>query len=125
MNGQVLVWDGGEHNFRLAIGELRALQQATDVGPLFLLGRMVGSQWFVDDVIETIRLGLIGGGMEPSDAQKLVRKHLEENPEGVYRHVLLATRILKNAVMGYGEHDPVGENQTATETSDETTLKVE
>ncbi|TDW21072.1 tail tube GTA-gp10-like protein [Rhizobium azibense] len=105
----MLVWEGGEHEFRLGIGELRALQSATGVGPLFLLGRITGSQWFVDDIVDTVRLGLIGGGMKPEDAKKLVDRVFGENTPSLYRNMLLATRVLRDAVMGE-PLDPVGDD---------------
>lgn len=101
-------WDGGEHPFRLGIGQLRALQAATGVGPLFLLGRVAGSQWFVDDIVETVRLGLIGGGMAEPEAKKLVGSIFDENTPALYRSALLATKILRDAVMGEPD-DPTGE----------------
>ncbi len=107
----MLVWEGGEHPFKLAIGELRALQSATGVGPLFLLGRIAGSQWFVDDIIDTIRLGLIGGGMDPVEAKKLTDRVFTDNTAALYRSTLLATRILRDAVMGEPD-DPVGEDES-------------
>lgn len=105
-----MIWDGGEHPFRLGIGELRALQQATGVGPLFLMGRIVGSQWLVDDIIETIRLGLIGGkSVTELEAKRLVDKvFCGEDSSPIYKHSLLATRILRDAVMGEPD-DPVGD----------------
>lgn len=105
----MLVWDGGEHPFRLGIGELRALQSATGVGPLFLLGRITGSQWFVDDIIETVRLGLIGGGMDPSEAKRLTDRVFIENTPALHRSMLLATRVLRDAVMGEPD-DPAGDD---------------
>lgn len=106
---QTLVWEGGEHPFRLGIGELRALQQACDAGPLWIWGRLVGNQWMVDDVLQTVRLGLIGGGMPEKEARQLVDRHI--NPDaGFYRHVLLATSILANAVFGDAD-DRVGEDE--------------
>lgn len=105
----MLVWEGGEHPFRLGIGELRALQSATGVGPLFLLGRITGSQWFVDDIVDTVRLGLIGGGMSETDAKKLTDKVFTDNTPALYRTMLLATRILRDAVMGEPD-DPTGDD---------------
>lgn len=111
----MLVWEGGEHPFKLNIGELRALQTATGVGPLFLLGRMTGAQWMVDDVIDTVRLGLIGGGMKETEAKALTDRVFTENTPALYRAVLLATRILRDAVMGEPD-DPVGDTgETMTE----------
>lgn len=116
----MLVWEGGEHPFKLNIGQLRALQTATGVGPLFLLGRITGSQWFVDDIIETIRLGLIGGGMPETEAKKLTDRIFTENTPALYRSMLLATRILRDAVMGE-PGDPVGdEGESMTENATRT-----
>jgi len=105
----MLVWDGGEHTFRLGIGELRALQSSTGVGPLFLLGRITGSQWFVDDIIDTIRLGLVGGGMPEKEARELTNRVFTENTPALYRSMLLAVRVLRDAVMGEAR-DPVGDD---------------
>ena len=113
-NGEVLVWAGGEHRFFLGIGELRALQKALDAGPMWIYGRLMSQQWLVDDVYETVRLGLVGGGMTEGDARKIVNKHLAETAGGFYRHVVLAANILRISVIG-DEDDPVGE-KTATET---------
>lgn len=103
---ETLVWKGGEHSFWLRIGELRALQQACDAGPLWIWGRLVGNQWLVDDVRETIRLGLIGGGMGEKEAKSLVDRVIDEH--ALYPHILIAAHILKNAIFGDSEDD-VGE----------------
>ena len=66
-----LAWGDGEYKFRLGIGEVRELQEKTSCGPYFLLGRVDGGQWFIDDLRETIRIGLIGGGLEPVKALAL------------------------------------------------------
>jgi hypothetical protein len=71
-------WCGGEHEFALRIGELRALQSKCDAGPEFILLRLSNAQYFIDDVVETIRLGLIGGGMPPDAAAALVNKLVDQ-----------------------------------------------
>lgn len=50
----------GTYPFRLGAGEARELQRITDCGPLELYRRLLAGNWRVDDVTETIRLGLIG-----------------------------------------------------------------
>ena len=87
---QTLVWKGGEHPFWLRIGELRALQQHCDAGPFWVYGRLISGQWRVEDVRETLRLGLIGGGMSEKDAGKLVDQSLEEFD--FLRHRVVAAR---------------------------------
>lgn len=103
-----LVWSGGEHPFLLGIGELRALQAKCDAGPMWIMTRLLSGQWMVDDVVETIRLGLIGGGMDQKEARKLVGLHVGD---GAYqRNVATAAAILQVSIMG-DEDDPVGEPQ--------------
>ena len=75
-----LVWPGGEHTFDLRIGELQALQDACDAGPEFILNRIMAGQWRYADLFDTIRLGLIGGGMNPQRAQELVTTYAVNAP---------------------------------------------
>jgi hypothetical protein len=72
-----LEWAGVERRFALAIGHLRELQSHCGIGPQALWVRMVGPDWRVDDAREVIRLGLIGGGMEPSKASALIRDYYD------------------------------------------------
>lgn len=73
----ILNWAGGEHPFLLRIGERLALEQACDSGVGAILARLMTARegvfaWFQRDVTETLRLGLIGGGMDRVDAARLV-----------------------------------------------------
>lgn len=67
-----------DYPLQLRIGELRALQAEVGVGPSALLNRLQFGEWTVDDVIETIRLALIGGGMSQKDAKKLVTHYITD-----------------------------------------------
>lgn len=104
-----LNWRGGEHSFALRIGELQALQDATGDGPGASLHRLYLSMqatpmlggWKIADVIDTVRLGLIGGGMERMDAAKLVRETVER--AGITALVDTACNILLDALE---EKDP-------------------
>lgn len=100
-----LVWPGGEHTFDLRLGELQALQDACDAGPEFILNRIMAGQWRHSDLFDTIRLGLIGGGMERSAAMKVTRDAFD-------RHGLVAFKITASSILGqalYGvPDDPVG-----------------
>jgi hypothetical protein len=73
-------WADGEYKFRLSIGQLRELQDKTGVGPYALLSRVIDGTWKVDDLREVIRLGLIGGGLEPLKALSLVKNYVEGRP---------------------------------------------
>lgn len=101
-----LTWAGGEHDFALPIGLLRALQDKCNAGPPLVLQRLAASTWHVDDVIQPIRLGLEGGGMSKEEARKLTEKHVEDKPLAL--SVLTAQAILTAVLFGPGD-DPVGE----------------
>jgi Phage tail tube protein, GTA-gp10 len=103
-----LTWAGGEHAFDLKIAHLRALQDKCDAGPQWILQRLMSKQWRVDDVIQPIRLGLEGGGMDKETARKLVKQHVEDQP--LTLSVLTAQTVLMLALFG-PEDDPVGERQ--------------
>lgn len=99
---------GDEHDFCLRWGEIVELQEARDAGPAWLLTRMIGGQWLVQDVSEIIRLGLVGGGMDAKAARKLVRTNVEQRPldlggeDGLF---MLAVKILSAAIHG-AEDEP-------------------
>lgn len=106
-----LVWAGGENEFLLTIELLRALQQKTDCGPAWSLARLSSKQFFVDDVVETIRLGLIGGGMAPEEARKKVKSFVEDRP--LTESVLTASAILMTVLYGVEEDADAGEPKAA------------
>lgn len=109
-----LVWPGGEHSFALRLGELRALQGACDAGPEQILNRILIGAWRVDDIIETIRLGLIGGGMPDRDARDLVRRMTEgEERRGLLAYRQLALQIIM-ASLSADPDDPLGERTGAS-----------
>lgn len=121
MKVEDLQWSGGEHSFLLAIEQMRALQDRCDAGPEHIRMRLLTGQWLVDDVIQPIRLGLIGAGMEPEEARKLVKDHVEDKP--LTHSVLIAQAILAASLYG-PEDDPVGE-QKGEETSPKTHFQEE
>lgn len=75
-----LPWADGEHTFRLAVAQLLELQEKTGVGPVELVQRIRMHRWMVQDLRETIRLGLIGGGLPPAHAVVLVQRYVDERP---------------------------------------------
>lgn len=88
----------GEYKFRLAWGELVKLQEALDVGPLFLFNRLGGVEWRVQDIAETLRWGLIGGGTKPADASKLIELYVKGMPP--IDNLSLALRVLAASLNG-------------------------
>lgn len=81
---------------------------------LYGMFRNIGGDWRVDDVRETIRLGLIGGGMTPSDAYLLVATYVDARP--LAENISLAAEVLLHAVIGDPD-DPVGKPEAETETT--------
>jgi hypothetical protein len=112
----------GTYTFRLAWGQLIELQEKCDAGPYVVLERLDGSGWLMQDIGEVIRLGLIGGGLEPAKAVKLVRRYVEDRPP--MESVMLARGILAVALMGAPD-EPVGEPLAADQESHSTTSREE
>lgn len=100
-----LNWPGGEHEFALNLGALRAIQDASNAGPQEILQRLQLGTWRVDDVINPIRLGLEGGGMPKDEARALVLRLADS--EGMLVLVRYAALVMAAALVGE-EDDPVG-----------------
>ena len=109
----------GEYDFRLAWGQLAELQEKCSAGPMVVLDRLHTGTWLVEDIAQVIRLGLIGAGTPPPTARTLTVRYVEERPP--LENVLLATVILKAAVMGAPE-EVVGEHEAANQTDGSSTI---
>jgi len=106
----------GRHCFQLRLGELEELQEKCDAGPPLILARLGAGQWRTGDVRETVRLGLIGGGMKPVEALALVERYLDQRPDWM-ENALLARGVLAAALIGVEDEaleKPEGEGETAT-----------
>ncbi len=117
MEALTKIWEGGEHSFALPMRQLRALQEKCDAGPEHILNRLRQGEWLMDDVYETIRLGLVGGGMEQAEANTLTRKVFERS------HILTdglkmdAMAILAFSLFGPPDDEP--EKPQGTEMEEE------
>lgn len=82
----------GKYVFRLDIERVRELQEKCDAGPQRIMRRLFDGSWLVDDVIQPVRLGLIGGGMSALDAARLTERYV---PDGALTdHVGTAAQII-------------------------------
>lgn len=114
-DAETVVWPGGEHAFRLGIGELRAIEQRSDAGCAVVMMRLLSAAWKIDDVVAPIRLGLIGGGMKEKDAQAAVDAALEV--ASPYTLAVTAAEIIRRFIMWDGEDQP-GEALAGTATAE-------
>ena len=99
-----------EQRFALHIGELRELEEARHAGTGAIYRRCLTGDWHVDDIREIIRLGLIGGGMDPQLALAMTRRYVDDCPWG--DNHLIALAVIDAAISGppiRGEEEPKGE----------------
>lgn len=116
-----LDWADDTYQFRLAWGQLVELQEKCDAGPYVILQRLYDGSWKMLDVSEPIRLGLIGGGMEPIRALKIVRQYVQEKPP--VANVLVAQAILSAALMGAPD-ETLGKQAAPDQENDSTTSQM-
>ncbi|KFI30960.1 hypothetical protein CG51_05815 [Haematobacter missouriensis] len=105
-----LTWPGGEHDFALPIGRLRAVQDACDAGPMEILGALRTGRWRVDMPLSVLRHGLIGAGMDEGAARSLMQRLTDAHPLAEF--IVPASLVIAAAVMGVAD-DPVGEQTGA------------
>jgi len=103
-----LPWADGTHTFRLAWKQIIMLQEACDAGAFVILERLSNRQCRIEEISHTIRLALIGGGMVPEAALKLVQDYVEQRPPA--ENVVFARGLLGLACYGPGDEKP-GEAQ--------------
>lgn len=101
-----LAWADGTYPFRLALSQIEELQEKTDCGPYELHSRILNGKWRVRDLRETIRCGLIGGGMEPSKASTLVQRYADNRP--LVESIRPALAILGAALLGAPDGEQPG-----------------
>ena len=78
-NGEVeLTWGDGQHKFNIAkIKSALELEEKCDAGVAEIFQRIRDSHWQINDVRETLRIGLIGGGATPDKALRLINRYCE------------------------------------------------
>jgi hypothetical protein len=115
MGSVTLAWADGEYTFNVQkIGVALELQdKCGNVGVGTIMNRLLTGTFFVNDFRETIRLGLIGDGMEPTKALMLVKRYVDERPWS--ESVLVATAIISTAIVGYPA-EKVGKKKRARRT---------
>lgn len=106
-----IIWDNGEDDFCLAkAGSIFALEDKCQCGIAEVLQRLHTRRWWLNDVRETIRLGLIGGGMDAEKAMRAVQIHVDGQP--LAKSVLIAQAVLAAVLVGVPDDD-VGKKAAA------------
>jgi hypothetical protein len=90
-------------------------------GPFEIFERLRGHRWRESDVIEPIRLGLVGGGMPVIDVNKLVAEFVTDQPLGPLAP--LAARILHAGIFGV-QGDDLGKPDTGKPVAEGTSSEV-
>lgn len=97
-------WAGGNHSFRLDIGALRTIEQSCGAGVAVVLTRLLASQWYIDDIHTTLRVGLVGGGLPEPVARRIVTNVLEtHSPYGLS---VVAAEVLRRFIMWEEDDSP-------------------
>lgn len=110
-----VAWGGDARRFRLGIGELLALEDKRACPAFTVFERLREGRPFVSDIVETIRIGLIGGGMDAKSARDLVDRVIGAGK--VFENLMTAQIVLAAALMGLPKDeadDPPGKDETAT-----------
>jgi tail tube GTA-gp10-like protein len=109
-----IVWAGGEHDFCLDIGSLRALEQRAEAGVAVIMVRLMRGEFKIDDVIDTIRLALqCGSKLTDREAMQVIEKAFPS--ANLFDLSALAARVLALYISWHiepGEDEP-GESKAA------------
>lgn len=98
MQPLVCEFAGKKREFQLLFGGVLDLEEAVGEGIGRIFIRLVGGQFKIKDVRETLRLSLIGGGMSVARAQILIEDHFDQRP--LMEHAGLAGEILSALMTG-------------------------
>ncbi len=96
-----LEWAGGHHLFKLGIGELEKLDDLCDAGPAFMAQALASGTWRTKYVVETVRWGLVGGGMDVVEANRLIKTFIDGTP--LMQHSITAQAVLMACLVGADE----------------------
>jgi Phage tail tube protein, GTA-gp10 len=112
-------WADDVYSFRLGHGQVFELEEKLEIGIAEIYNRLASDRWRLRDVSETVRLALIGGGMDPAAAVKKVRAYVFERP---YKENVEMAKLLIMACLNSPGHvdltkvdDKSGEPTVATE----------
>ena len=99
-NGEVtLTWGDGEHKFNIAkLKCILELEEKCGCGIAEVYKRISSGVWKFNDLRETLRLGLIGGGKPPDEALRLINRYCDDRP--LAESILPAQAVIMAAMVG-------------------------
>lgn len=117
---RTIIWAGGEDQFCLSkVGLILDLEEKCKAGIGIIAARLESGAYGINDVRETIRLGLIGGGATPDRAMSAIKNHVDEQP--LAHSVLVAYEIIRNVIFGIPKDDTVGKQTPEAQEAGSTT----
>jgi hypothetical protein len=99
-----MAFGDGDYVFRLPLKQIAELQEKCKAGIGAIFTRVMSGQYYIEDCVETFRLGLIGGGTDPTKARVLMERYFDDLP--VQAKWDFAIAILGRCVVPY---EPPGE----------------
>jgi hypothetical protein len=125
-----LKWGDGTHVFALKLKQIEELQRLCGAGLGEIAQRLlIERRWFAGDIVETLRLGLIGGGVPSVRARELIETYVDGHPLADPRdpanHLMTAQAVITAAYFGVpGEADePEGKAEAAAVETDSSTSR--
>jgi Phage tail tube protein, GTA-gp10 len=125
INGEIkLIWGDGENTFNIArLKCVLELEEKCNAGIAEVYQRVSIGRWRLIDVRETLRLGLIGAGMPPDKALRLINRYCDDRPYA--ESVLVAQAILAVAMVGVPGDDLEKKAQAERAKDDQSTASME
>lgn len=91
MHGLITIdWADGSYAFRLTLAGIEEIEAKCDASIFEITVKLQSRKSRSKEILETLRIGLIGGGQSPADAMALVRKYGDERPLDENRDAALA-----------------------------------
>lgn len=105
-------WADGTYTFRLTVNGIIELEQKCDAPFAVIFGRLTSGAFALNDIRETLRIALIGGGKTPVEAMKLIERYALPLADSLP----IAKAIMAGVMFGF-EASPLGEAKAAPEAS--------
>lgn len=102
------------YTVRFGIGEAEFIQEQHDMGPQYALQMVAAGRWTVGLLRDVVFTALVGGGLGPSDARRVVKRWVTDRPWG--ESVPVAQVLLQLGVVGVPDEPPGKAEGEATPT---------